>query len=108
MSLSFSMYYFTKIRKSLDKLVARYRPYVESLYLHVDVKNEAALHLYHQAGYQLLSPSKEYDEFTFKLNLHDGATRGRNHYLLCKNTVAHPTWHHDLPQQQQQQQLPTQ
>lgn len=32
-----------------------------------------------------------YEEFTRSLNLHDGATRGRNHYLLMKNLLQ-PTW----------------
>ena len=65
---------------------------VETIYLHVDVTNIGAVNLYKQAGYKQL----EYDnpiflEFTTKLNLHDGATKGRNHYLMSKDLRA-PTW----------------
>lgn len=65
---------------------------IETIYLHVDVTNKGAVNLYKQAGYKQL----EYDnpiflEFTTKLNLHDGATKGRNHYLMSKDLRA-PTW----------------
>ena len=71
--------------KGVDELATRYRN-VESLYLHVDVKNQAALNLYHKYGYCRVDQADEmYREFTTSLNLHDGATRGRNHYLLVKH-----------------------
>ena len=73
------------ISKGVDELATKYRN-VESLYLHVDVTNEAALHLYHKCGYSLVDQTDQmYREFTTVLNLHDGATRGRNHYLLVKH-----------------------
>lgn len=66
---------------------------VETLYLHVDVDNESALALYEFAGYQRVNKCEPmFLEFTTKLNLHDGATRGRNHYLLYKDLVKCPTW----------------
>jgi hypothetical protein len=65
---------------------------IETLYLHVDVKNEGALGLYERAGYKRATGSEMFLEFTRKLNLHDGATKGRNHFLLYKDLVARPTW----------------
>jgi RimJ/RimL family protein N-acetyltransferase len=65
---------------------------VETCYLHVDVSNDAALGLYERAGYAIVSAHDTvYNEFTASLNLHDGATRGRNHYLLHKH-ILEPTW----------------
>ena len=58
---------------------------VESLYLHVDVTNEAAINLYTKAGYVKAEPTPSNLQFTRSLNLHDGATNGRNHYLMCKH-----------------------
>jgi len=79
-----------KIMESLDEL-AKIRG-VETLYLHVDVNNLGALSLYARAGYSIASPSDpRYDEFTRSLNLHDGATKGRNHFLLKKHLLE-PTW----------------
>jgi hypothetical protein len=65
---------------------------IETLYLHVDVKNEGALLLYERAGYKRATGSDMFVEFTRKLNLHDGATKGRNHFLFYKDLVAQPTW----------------
>lgn len=66
---------------------------IETVYLHVDVENESALALYEKAGYQILDAREPmFLEFTTKLNLHDGATKGRNHYLLSKDLVECPTW----------------
>ena len=66
---------------------------VETLYLHVDVDNKGALSLYEKAGYQMVDSSEPmFLEFTTKLNLHDGATKGRNHFLLYKDLVKRPTW----------------
>lgn len=64
----------------------------ETLYLHVDVKNKAAIRLYEKAGYEIInSGDPMYEEFTKSLNLHPGATKGREHHLLSKN-LAEPTW----------------
>jgi RimJ/RimL family protein N-acetyltransferase len=65
---------------------------VETLYLHVDVENRGALGLYERAGYSRV-PAQDtlHYEFTKSLNLHDGATKGRNHYLLHKN-LSEPIW----------------
>lgn len=58
------------------------------IYLHVDVTNDAALKLYQNAGYQILNKfDKIYMEFTKSLNLQDGKTNGRNHYLLKKKVL---------------------
>ena len=79
------------LSKGVDELATKYRD-VESLYLHVDVKNEAALQLYQKSGYCRVDQTDEmYREFTTTLNLHDGATRGRNHYLLVKH-LRTATW----------------
>ena len=68
---------------------------VETLYLHVDVNNFAAYSLYKRAGYEILDShnNQMYAEFTRKLNLHDGATRGRNHYLMHKKVSRKQTWY---------------
>jgi ribosomal protein S18 acetylase RimI-like enzyme len=76
--------------KSIDK-VAKIRN-VETIYLHVDVTNIGALRLYEKAGFQSLSPHDPvFMEFTTKLNLHDGATKGRKHFLMSKD-ISNPTW----------------
>lgn len=65
---------------------------IETIYLHVDVTNLGAVNLYEKAGYRILEPKNPiFSEFTTKLNLHDGATKGRNHHLLAKD-VRQPTW----------------
>jgi len=65
----------------------------ETLYLHVDVANAGAIELYKKAGYrQVLSDDPMYMEFTTSLNLHPGATKGRDHFLFYKNLVPEPTW----------------
>eukprot|EP00536_Pseudo-nitzschia_multiseries_P003020 jgi/Psemu1/322823/estExt_fgenesh1_pg.C_430021 len=76
---------------------------VETIYLHVDVTNSGAVQLYEKAGYEKLDPGNPmYLEFTTKLNLHDGATKGRCHFLMGKN-VRQPTWL-SLEEQQKQYQ----
>ena len=66
---------------------------VETLYLHVDVTNIGALDLYRRAGYKRADDSDPvYQEFTTSLNLHDGATKGRRHYLLSKELSPSQTW----------------
>ncbi len=68
--------------------------YVETIYLHVDVKNIPAINLYRRAGFEVLDSHNNpmYAEFTRRLNLHDGATRGRNHYLMHKKVSRKQTW----------------
>ncbi|KAL3937334.1 MAG: hypothetical protein SGBAC_007543 [Bacillariaceae sp.] len=79
-----------KIMESIDKL-ARIRA-VETLYLHVEVTNTEALNLYEKAGFaKLANDDRMYAEFTRSLGLHDGAMKGRCHYLMYKN-VQQPTW----------------
>lgn len=66
---------------------------VETLYLHCDVENRGALRLYEKAGYsKILSDDPMYTEFTKSLNLHPGATKGREHFLMCKNVFSDPIW----------------
>ena len=66
---------------------------VETLYLHVDVLNFGALELYRKAGYRKVNHEDPmFAEFTTSLNLHDGATKGRRHYLLHKDLALNPTW----------------
>lgn len=77
--------------KSVDKL-AQIRG-VETVYLHCDVTNLAAVSMYEKGGYEILDSSNPvYLEFTVKLNLHDGATKGRNHYFLRKKITKQQTW----------------
>jgi hypothetical protein len=82
----------SNIEQGVDELATKHRG-AESLYLHVDVHNEGALRLYeeHMGFVRVDQTDPMYSEFTTSLNLHDGATRGRNHYLLCKHLQA-PTW----------------
>lgn len=66
---------------------------IETLYLHVDVENTAAADMYEKKGYQKVDNwDPMYMEFTTKLNLHDGATKGRRHFLMYKNLVTCPVW----------------
>lgn len=66
---------------------------IETAYLHVDVENVAACRLYKSAGYEILdSANKIYSEFTTKLNLQDGVTNGRRHFLLNKKLTESQTW----------------
>ncbi len=64
----------------------------ESIYLHVDVTNRAALAMYEKSGFHYLDMRNPiHAQFTASLNLHDGATQGRKHHLMCKNLVERPT-----------------
>jgi len=77
---------------------------VETLYLHVDVENYSALRLYAKAGYRKIQAEDDdsmYSEFTKSLNLHPGATKGREHFLLYKNIVSEPIWLEDTRDQDQ-------
>jgi len=66
---------------------------VETIFLHVDVTNAGAVNLYERAGYKKLKyENPMFLEFTTKLNLHDGATKGRNHHLMAKD-LRQPTWY---------------
>lgn len=62
------------------------------MYLHVDVANFKALSLYERAGFaRVPTENPMFSDFTRSLNLHDGAMKGRNHFLLYKDIVQ-PTW----------------
>lgn len=62
------------------------------MYLHVEVTNGQALSLYEKAGFEKLTKEdRMYSEFTRSLGLHDGAMKGRCHYLMYKD-VQQPTW----------------
>ncbi|KAL3921185.1 MAG: hypothetical protein SGARI_006744 [Bacillariaceae sp.] len=81
---------------AIDKVASIRR--IETIYLHVDVDNKAALRLYENAGFRKLpSNNAVFYEFTRKLNLHDGATKGRRHFLMCKD-LKKPTWLDDIDQ----------
>ena len=100
----------TKLLHAVDRYATQWRPpeqqevvsyedtdhhnnIIESLYLHVDVSNYGAIRMYEQCGYyKVWSNDPIYTEFTTGLNLQPGATRGREHYLLCKHLVPHPIW----------------
>jgi ribosomal protein S18 acetylase RimI-like enzyme len=81
----------TRLLQGIHELAALRN--VETLYLHVDVTNRAAIRLYEKAGYTRIKRGNPlYEEFTISLNLHDGATKGRKHYLLHKHVTPEPTW----------------
>lgn len=87
-----------KIMRSIDDL-AKIRG-VETLYLHVDVGNYKALNLYERAGFERTPAENQiFQDFTRSLNLHDGAMKGKNHYLMYKDILS-PTW---LPGQNENQ-----
>lgn len=65
---------------------------VETVFLHVDVNNQAAHAMYEGAGYTIMDRTDPiYAQFTASLNLHDGATHGRRHYLMAKDTTTTTT-----------------
>jgi GNAT superfamily N-acetyltransferase len=79
------------LMQAVDKIAALRK--VETVYLHVDTENRGAIQLYTDAGYKILPKDNLlFSEFTRKLNLHDGFTKGRNHHLLSKDLLQ-PTWH---------------
>lgn len=83
-----------RLMRAVDNL-ARQRN-IETLYLHVDVTNGPALTLYAKSGYtKVRSDDPMYVEFTKSLNLHPGATKGREHFLLYKNLTSEPVWIED-------------
>lgn len=66
------------------------------------MNNLIALTVYAKAGYRKVrAGTPRYDEFTRSLNLHDGATKGRNHYLLAKDLLQ-PTWLADTQTESQE------
>mmetsp|Transcript_19895 Transcript_19895/g.39869 ORF Transcript_19895/g.39869 Transcript_19895/m.39869 type:complete len:610 (-) Transcript_19895:139-1968(-) len=66
---------------------------VETIYLHVDVRNKAACAMYERMGYHHLDKREPlYAQFTASLNLHDGAMHGRKHHLMCKHVNDKTTW----------------
>ncbi len=73
------------------------------MYLHVDVENFAAYSLYKRAGFEVIDSrnNRMYAEFTRKLNLHDGATRGRNHHLMHKKVSRQQTWYNGISSRRQ-------
>ena len=76
--------------QSIDELAAVRG--TETLYLHVDVANYRAISVYETAGYRAVPQDDPlYHEFTKSLNLHEGATKGRNHYVMHKH-LQDPTW----------------
>ena len=83
----------TRLMSGVDELATLKG--IESLYLHVDVNNLAAITLYEKAGYRIIGKYDShpmFEEFTMRLNLHDGATKGRNHYLMEKHLTDSPSW----------------
>lgn len=81
----------TKLLNGMDKIAIMRG--VETLFLHVDVKNKGAVSLYKKAGYEMADLKDAlYLDFTTSLNLQPGATKGRDHYLLYKNLIPYPTW----------------
>ena len=49
---------------------------------------KAARAMYEGAGYRILDGTDPvHAQFTASLNLHDGATHGRRHYLMAKDTT---------------------
>lgn len=79
---------------------------LESIYLHVDVSNYGAIQLYEKCGYRkVVSDLPMYLEFTTSLNLHPGATKGRNHFLLCRNLTSDLTWFDDFHYHNQNREL---
>lgn len=86
----------TMLMKGLDKIAMMQN--IETIYLHVDVTNTAALRLYEKAGYEILETENPiFKQFTTKLNLHDGATKGRTHHLLHKRISNLQTWFEPSP-----------
>jgi ribosomal protein S18 acetylase RimI-like enzyme len=86
----------TMLMKGLDKIAMMQN--IETVYLHVDVTNTAALRLYEKAGYEILDTENPiFKQFTTKLNLHDGATKGRTHHLLHKRISNLQTWFEPSP-----------
>jgi len=80
----------TRLLQAVD-VVATVRG-AETLYLHVDAANRGAMALYERAGYRVASLDESvFMEFTTSLNLHPGATKGRDHFLLYKD-LRPATW----------------
>mmetsp|Transcript_28997 Transcript_28997/g.49406 ORF Transcript_28997/g.49406 Transcript_28997/m.49406 type:complete len:610 (-) Transcript_28997:143-1972(-) len=79
------------LMKGVDEVAALRN--VETIYLHVDVRNKAACAMYERIGYHHLDKREPlYAQFTASLNLHDGAMHGRKHHLMCKHVNDKTTW----------------
>ena len=107
------------LMKGVDEVAALRN--VETIYLHVDVRNKAACAMYERMGYHHLGKCSSratychqeevlfsltfsffsaiidkreplYAQFTASLNLHDGAMHGRKHHLMCKHVNDKTTW----------------
>mmetsp|Transcript_5481 Transcript_5481/g.7987 ORF Transcript_5481/g.7987 Transcript_5481/m.7987 type:complete len:610 (+) Transcript_5481:202-2031(+) len=79
------------LMKGVDEVAALRN--VETIYLHVDVRNKAACAMYERMGYHHLDKREPlYAQFTASLNLHDGAMHGRKHHLMCKHGNDKTTW----------------
>jgi len=79
------------LMKGVDEVAALRN--VETIYLHVDVRNKAACAMYERMGYHHLDKREPlYAQFTASLNLHDGAMHGRKHRLMCKHVNDKTTW----------------
>jgi len=79
------------LMKGVDEVAALRN--VETIYLHVDVRNKAACAMYERMGYHHLDKREPlYAQFTASLNLHDGAMHGRKHHLMCKHVDEKTTW----------------
>jgi len=79
------------LMKGVDEVAALRN--VETIYLHVDVRNKAACAMYERMGYHHLDKREPlYAQFTASLNLHDGAMHGRKHHLMCKHVNDKTTW----------------
>ncbi|KAK1748652.1 hypothetical protein QTG54_000591 [Skeletonema marinoi] len=79
------------LMKGVDEVAALRN--VETIYLHVDVRNKAACAMYERIGYHHLDKREPlYAQFTASLNLHDGAMHGRKHHLMCKHVNDKTKW----------------
>lgn len=60
----------------------------KTLYLHVDVANDAALRLYHRAGFRALEETKTTRQFTADLGLTSGDFAAANYLLMSRRLDA--------------------
>lgn len=80
------------LMKAVEKFAATKN--VETVYLHVDTENIAAISLYLNDGYEFVDQrNRVYADFTRKLNLHVNDTMGRRYYLMQKKLKPIQTWY---------------